>query len=76
MIIWITGASAGIGQATARAYVDQGHDVFGSARSADKLEVLSRECSEGEGTFHPLIADVTDGAGMRRAYDQIKALSD
>jgi short-subunit dehydrogenase len=72
MIIWITGASAGIGQATAREYVNQGHTVFGSARSADKLDRLAGECDEGEGAFHPLVADVTDAAGMQAAYDQMK----
>jgi short-subunit dehydrogenase len=75
MIIWITGASAGIGQATARDYVNQGHTVFGSARSADKLDRLANECSDSDGTFHPLVADVTDPAGMREAYDQIKQLA-
>jgi short-subunit dehydrogenase len=72
VIIWITGASAGIGRATAREYVDMGHTVFGSARSIHKLDSLASECIRDAGVFHSLIADVTDPMAMQRAYDQIK----
>jgi len=75
MNIWITGASAGIGRATARNYVAQGHTVFGSARSAQKLDSLASECNHAPGTFHPLVADVTDVKGMQDAYEQIKKLA-
>ena len=75
MIIWITGASAGIGRATARDYVNQGHTVFGSARSAHKLDCLASECSYASGTFHPLVADVTDVGAMQNAYELIKKVA-
>ncbi|MEQ8352444.1 MAG: SDR family oxidoreductase [Leptospiraceae bacterium] len=40
---WITGASSGIGEATARALFQAGASVILSARSANKLESLQKE---------------------------------
>jgi 3-oxoacyl-[acyl-carrier protein] reductase len=42
----ITGTSAGIGQATARALVAEGMKVVGGARRADRLEQLSEELGD------------------------------
>ncbi len=39
----VTGASSGIGEATARRFVAQGYGVIGNARSADKLAALEKE---------------------------------
>lgn len=41
--IWITGASSGIGEALAREYYRQGHNVVISARSEDKLNSLKED---------------------------------
>jgi NADP-dependent 3-hydroxy acid dehydrogenase YdfG len=45
--IVITGASSGIGEATARALHARGHEVWITARSLDKLEALQKSCGEG-----------------------------
>jgi NADP-dependent 3-hydroxy acid dehydrogenase YdfG len=57
-VLLITGASSGIGAATARAVVDEGWRVVLAARSADKLNVLAEEL----GPDHALAVtcDVTD----------------
>jgi NADP-dependent 3-hydroxy acid dehydrogenase YdfG len=55
----ITGASAGIGEATARALAEAGFQVVLGARRLDRLEKLAAELS---GTAHQL--DVTDPASV------------
>ena len=56
----ITGASSGIGAATALLLADNGFDVIAGARRVDRLEKLSEQNSHIE--FHPL--DVTDQASV------------
>ena len=58
-VFLITGASTGIGAATARAVVGAGHRVVVSARSEDKLQALAHELGDAA---HPVRADVTSFA--------------
>lgn len=55
----VTGASSGIGAATARTLQSLGHVVHGAARRTDRLADL-----ETEGV-HPLALDVTDEASLQ-----------
>ena len=55
----VTGTSAGIGQATARALVAEGMKVVGGARRADRLEDLSKELGDA---FLPVEMDVRSAA--------------
>jgi len=62
----ITGASTGIGWATAKLLLDRGFRVFGSVRKqadADRLR------SEFGANFTPLLFDVTDEAAVGSALD-------
>ena len=43
MIVFITGASAGFGQAIARTFVHGGHQVVATARRKERLDALAQE---------------------------------
>ena len=56
----VTGASSGIGEATAIALAAQGASVALAARRKDRLETLAASIRDGGGTAVVLEADVTD----------------
>ena len=58
-VFLITGASSGIGAATARAAVQGGYRVVLAARSTDKLEALAEELGGGERAL-AVACDVTE----------------
>ncbi|MER5279398.1 SDR family oxidoreductase [Streptomyces sp. NPDC002809] len=64
-IVLITGASSGIGEATAKLLAERGHHVVLGARRADRLEELTEgiRASGGSAEFRPL--DVTDAEQVR-----------
>ncbi|WP_150533736.1 SDR family NAD(P)-dependent oxidoreductase, partial [Streptococcus pneumoniae] len=58
----ITGATSGIGEAIARAYLEQGEDVVLTGRRIDRLEALKAEFAETfpNQTVWTFLLDVTD----------------
>jgi NADP-dependent 3-hydroxy acid dehydrogenase YdfG len=62
----ITGASAGIGAACARAFAREGLHVVVAARRADRLDRLAGEIRADGGAATPVVADVTSEADMAR----------
>ena len=64
----VTGASRGIGLATARALVDAGAHVAGLARSEDDLGRLAETLGD---SFTPVVCDVTDAEATRDAIDRV-----
>ena len=46
MIVFVTGASAGFGEAIARTFVRGGHKVVATARRKDRLQALAQELGE------------------------------
>ena len=66
----ITGASTGIGWATAKLLIDKGYRVFGSVRKQADAERLVGEFG---GNFVPLLFDVADEAAVLAAAREVRA---
>jgi NAD(P)-dependent dehydrogenase (short-subunit alcohol dehydrogenase family) len=69
-VAWITGASAGIGRATALALADRGWEVHATARNVAALDALA---AERPGRIVPRPCDVADRAAMAALVASIEA---
>ncbi len=65
----ITGASTGIGLATAKVLIDSGFRVFGSVRKEADADRVAKELGA---KFEPLILDVTDEEAVRAAATNVR----
>lgn len=63
--IVITGASSGIGQATALRFAAGGASLVLAARGTTALELVARQCREAGGTALVVQTDVTDSAQVQ-----------
>ena len=61
-VVIVTGASAGIGRETSRAFAREGARVALAARRADRLEALADEIRENDGEALAVPTDVGDPA--------------
>ncbi len=66
----ITGASTGIGWATAKLLLDRGFRVFGSVRKQSDADRLNGEFGA---KFTPLLFDVTDEAAVQASAREVRA---
>ncbi|WP_438025262.1 SDR family oxidoreductase [Sorangium sp. So ce233] len=71
-VVVITGASAGVGRAAARAFAAQGARIGLLARGGDGLEAARREVEAAGGTALALPADVADAEQIERAVDEVE----
>ena len=68
-VVVITGASSGLGEATARLLSEQGASVVLGARRADRLKALADELSWRGGKALAVVADVADRAQVQALVD-------
>ena len=66
----VTGASSGIGEATALALAAAGATVALAARRTDRLEALARRIRDGGSTVLAVTADITEEAQARHAVER------
>ncbi|WP_230279237.1 SDR family NAD(P)-dependent oxidoreductase [Croceicoccus sp. Ery15] len=69
--VLVTGATAGIGEACARAFAGAGWRVLGTGRRAERLAALQGEL--GADRFHPCVFDIRDEAARDVALAQLPA---
>ena len=67
----ITGASSGIGRASAIAVAERGATVFALARNAAALDELVTEIRAAGGQAHAFTCDVTDSASVEHTVEDI-----
>ena len=56
-VVFVTGAASGIGQAQAKAFLEQGSRVFGFDQQLGRMDDLSQQFSE---TFAYFLGDITN----------------
>lgn len=71
-VVWITGASSGIGRSVAIEFARRGLSVALSARGVDGLEQTARECGGNRAVVVPL--DVNDRAANHEAAARIAGI--
>lgn len=67
----VTGASRGIGRATALLLARSGYRVFALARSGDDLNALSTEAARHGWTVEPVVMDISDETSRQAAARHI-----
>jgi NADP-dependent 3-hydroxy acid dehydrogenase YdfG len=71
-VVVLTGASAGVGRATARALAREGDRVALAARDPAQLEATAREVREAGGTALALPLDVADAGALEAAATRVE----
>ena len=68
-VVVITGASSGLGEATARYLAERGATVVLGARRAERLQALVEEITRAGGKASAIVTDVTDAAQVQALVD-------
>jgi NAD(P)-dependent dehydrogenase (short-subunit alcohol dehydrogenase family) len=74
-VVLITGATSGIGRATARRFAADGSQVLACGRNQSALEELEHEIESAGGTALSLAVDVTAESEVQHAFDTAISLT-
>lgn len=73
-VIWITGASSGIGEALAYVFNDKGNRIILSARRISELERVKNNCANSEELVKILPLDLTDADSLPQKAGEAQQL--
>jgi NAD(P)-dependent dehydrogenase (short-subunit alcohol dehydrogenase family) len=71
-VVVVTGASGGVGRATARAFAEQGADVALLARGAEGLDSAAADVQAAGRRALPIPTDTADAAAVEAAADRVE----
>ena len=72
-IVWVTGASSGIGKACAQIWAHQGATVVLSARKHDTLEKVASPLREQGANVHVVTLDLADTGGLTDIANRVQS---
>lgn len=70
-VVWITGASSGIGEALVKAFTRGGSRVIASSIDTEGLERVAGECSEMKGSITCVPFDLSDTSGIESLVKEV-----
>lgn len=73
-VVIITGASSGLGEATARMLADKGARLMLAARREDRLKTLTESINDNGGDARYQVTDVTDKQAVQALADQTRTI--
>jgi NADP-dependent 3-hydroxy acid dehydrogenase YdfG len=74
-VVVITGASSGLGEATAKILSAQGATVVLGARRQDRIQALAKELTGNGGKALAVVTDVADRAQCRTWWTRLSRLT-
>jgi NAD(P)-dependent dehydrogenase (short-subunit alcohol dehydrogenase family) len=70
-VVWVTGASRGLGRSLAYAFAGAGAEVLLTARSEDLLQSAAHEIRAHGGVAHVVAGSIADGDSIRRVTEHV-----